>query len=478
MRHLPIFMDLADRPALIVGGTPQAARKATVVAGCGARLSIVAAAAGAAMADACRSLAVRPIARACRADDFAGMALAIVDTGDRAEDARVAALARAAAVPVNVVDAPHLSTFIFGAIVDRHPLTVAISSAGTAPVLARWVRAKIEALLPANLGRLALFAERFRTAVAACRPDGGARRRFWERFFAGPLAARVLAGDEQGATERMLALINRAEAGGDGDDRPQPGLVSIVGAGPGDPDLLTLKAARALEEADVIVYDRLVGREILQRGRRDADRIFVGKRKGCHAATQAEINRLLVDLAAAGRRVVRLKGGDPFVFGRGGEERRHLRDHGIAVEVVPGITAALGCAAALGIPLTDRGRAQTLLLATGHGAGAVACGGEPDIDWREAAAGGRTLALYMAASKAERIAQRLIAAGAPGDRPAAVVVDGTCADARVATGRLADLGRLAAGIASGGPALIIVGEVVRDADAWAAAGDAPAAAIA
>jgi uroporphyrin-III C-methyltransferase/precorrin-2 dehydrogenase/sirohydrochlorin ferrochelatase len=462
MRHLPIFVDLAGRPALIAGGTAAAARKAVLMAGTGARVTVVAAAASAEMRDACREASLTLIDRPFAAGDVDGMALAIVDTGDRAVDARISAVAQAAGVPVNVIDAPGLSTFIMGAIVDRDPLTVAISSAGTAPVLARWVRARIEALLPTSLGRLALFAERFRSAVAACRPDGRHRRLFWERFFAGPVAARVLTGDERGASEAMLALINRS----DQDGERRPGLVSIVGAGPGDPDLLTLKAARALEEADVIVYDRLVAPEIVARGRRDADRLFVGKRKGCHAASQEEINRLLVDKASAGLRVVRLKGGDPFIFGRGGEERRHLLAHGIPVEVVPGITAALGCAASAGIPLTDRGRAQALTLATGHAADGQGGAVDPAIDWSAVAAGNRTLALYMAASRADRLARRLIAAGAAADLPVAVVVNGSRADEQVTTGRLADLATLAAASSAARPALIIVGDVVRDAAAW------------
>jgi uroporphyrin-III C-methyltransferase/precorrin-2 dehydrogenase/sirohydrochlorin ferrochelatase len=489
MRHLPIFMTVAGRPVLIAGGTAAAARKADLAAGAGARVTVVAADGSDEMRDACRTHAFAWHRRRFEPADVAGVALAIVDTGDRGEDARISAAAQAAGVPVNVVDAPALSTFIMGAIVDRDPLTVAISSAGTAPVLARRVRARIEALLPANLGRLALFAERFRSAVAACRPDGRARRRFWERFFTGPVAARVLAGNETGAADAMIALINRPDGAADAARDAAPGLVSIVGAGPGDPDLLTLKAARALEDADVIVYDRLVGRGILERGRRDADRIFVGKRKGSHASSQEAINRLLAEKARAGLRVVRLKGGDPFIFGRGGEERRHLLALGIPVEVVPGITAALGCAAAAGIPLTDRGRAQTLTLATGHGAAAPGAAPDtdrdidpdidPDIDWRGLAAGNRTLALYMGASRAGHLAARLIAAGAPPGLPVAVIVDGTRPDGRVVTGRLAGLeGVVAAACAGpgGGPVLIIAGEVVRDADAWSEVAPARASA--
>jgi uroporphyrin-III C-methyltransferase/precorrin-2 dehydrogenase/sirohydrochlorin ferrochelatase len=254
----------------------------------------------------------------------------------------------------------------------------------------------------------------------------------------------------------MLSLINRT----DGDDAEAGGRVTIVGAGPGDPDLLTVKAVRALQEADVIVYDRLVGEAVMDRGRRDAERIYVGKKKGSHAATQEEINALLVARARAGQTVVRLKGGDPFIFGRGGEERRYLLAHGIPHEVVPGITAALGCAAAAGIPLTHRDHAQAVTLVTGHGRD-----GEPDVDWSTFAPGRHTLVVYMGASIADRIAVRLIDAGADPKLPAAVIVNGTRSDARVLTGRLADLGAMVAG-AGDGPMLLVIGDVVREASAW------------
>ena len=454
MDHLPIFMNVKERAALIVGGSEAAARKATLVAACGARVTVVACAPGAGMRAAGERPGIVLYERSCEVADLAGAALAIVDTGDRQEDARIAAAARQAGVPVNVVDAPAMSTFIVPAIVDRTPVTVAVSSGGTAPVLARRVRAAIEDMLPTNLGRLAAFAGRFRAAVMAVRPAG--RRRFWERFFAGPVAARVLAGDEQGATEQMLSLINRSA---EGDDAEAAGRVTIVGAGPGDPDLLTVKAVRALQQADVIVYDRLVGEAVLDRARRDAERIYVGKAKGSHAATQGEINALLVARARAGQNVVRLKGGDPFVFGRGAEERRHLLAHAIPHEVVPGITAALGCAAA-GIPLTDRDHAQAVTLATGHGRD-----GEPDVDWTALARGRQTLVVYMGASVADRIARRLIDAGADPALPAAVIVNGTRADAAVRAGRLADLAALVAA-AGDGATLLVIGEVVREAAAW------------
>ncbi|HYN39817.1 MAG TPA: siroheme synthase CysG, partial [Rhodospirillales bacterium] len=361
MRLFPLFLDIAGRDVLVVGGGAAAARKALVLAGCGARVCVVTERPDGELRDAAALGRLRLMSRAFAADDVAGRVLVVSATDDPDLDAAVSATAQARAIPVNVVDRPALCTFVWPAIVDRDPLTIAVTSAGAAPVLARSVRARIEAMLPANLGRLARFADDFRTAVKATRRSGTARRRFWERFFDGPIAAQVLAGDERGARERMLASINRRDEGA-----AEGGLVTLVGAGPGDPELLTLKALRALQQADVIVHDRLVGPLVLDYARRDADRIDVGKAPGRHAVTQGAINALLLHHARAGARVVRLKGGDPFVFGRGGEERDFLLRHGVRVEVVPGITAATGCAAAAGIPLTLRGEARTLNIVTAH----------------------------------------------------------------------------------------------------------------
>jgi uroporphyrin-III C-methyltransferase/precorrin-2 dehydrogenase/sirohydrochlorin ferrochelatase len=319
------------------------------------------------------------------------------------------------------------------------------------------VRAKIEAMLPTGIGRLARFAEGFRRAVRANYPDGGARRRFWEGFFAGPVAASVLSGDERWARERMMTMVNRP-----GSAAQSSGIVHIVGAGPGDPDLLTLRAFRLLQEADVIVHDRLVAPESLDRARRDAVRIDVGKAKGSHTLTQHQINELLLREARSGHRVVRLKGGDPFVFGRGGEEREFLTRHHIRTELVAGITAATGCAAAAGIPLTHRDHAQAAVLITGHGKD-----GEPDVDWAALARQRQTLVVYMGASIAGRIARRLIGGGMDRATPAAVITNGTRSDQQVETGFLGELEDLAVRTA-GGPALIVVGDVVRQADAWAA----------
>ena len=465
MRFFPLFLDIDGRDVLVVGGEAAAERKALVLAGCGARVTVVAADPGDGLTAAEGRL--RLLRRPFRPGDVGGKALVVSASSDADLDAAVAAAARDRDVPVNVVDRPALCTFVWPAIIDREPLTVAVSSGGAAPLLARSVRSRIEALLPQRLGRLARFADRFRGAVKATRPSGIARRRFWDRFFTGAIAEQVLAGDERGAGEQMLALINRRD-----EEEPAKGIVHLVGAGPGDPELLTLKALRLLQEADVIIHDRLIGPRLLDYARRDAERIDVGKAPGRHAIPQDQINALLLHHACAGARVVRLKGGDPFVFGRGGEELAFLRQHGIAVAVVPGITAASGCAAAAGIPLTLRGEAQALHIVT-----AKAENGDAALDWPALAGDGRTLCVYMGAAAAGRVAERLIEAGRDPATPAAVIVNGTLPTQRLATGWLRDLAMLAHA-AGAGPALIMIGETVRHAPAWREAAPGPEQALA
>jgi uroporphyrin-III C-methyltransferase/precorrin-2 dehydrogenase/sirohydrochlorin ferrochelatase len=453
MRYFPAFHDLSRRPSLVVGGGEAAARKLRLLLKAAARPVVVAPRVGAEIAALAQAGSLTWHARAFAPADIAGCTLVIAATGLAEVDAAVSAAAQAAGLPVNVVDRPELSSFITPAIIDRDPLVIGISSGAEAPILARQLRARLESLLPANLGRLARFAGAFRGAVAAQIGDGVQRRRFWERFFAGPVADKVLAGDEVGAREAMLGLIN-----GRAVQRRDEGSVSIVGAGPGDPDLMTFKALRRLQEADVVLYDKLVGPEIVDYARRDAERIYVGKSKANHAKTQDEINALMAEYALAGKRVVRLKGGDPFIFGRGGEELDYLQARGIAVEVVPGVTAAAGCAAAAGIPLTLRGTALAVTFITGH-----ARDGEPDLDWASLASGKQTLAVYMGVSTAGTVARRLIEHGLPAGTPVAIIENGTRPEQRVVTARLEQLeSRLQeAGIA--GPALIVIGEVARQA---------------
>ncbi len=457
MRYYPAFMNLTGRPVLLVGGGEPAARKLRLLIRSGARVTVVASRANGEIAELAKTGSVTLRCRHFRPADLDGQGLVIGATGLPAIDAEVSRAAEAAGLPVNIVDRPELSTFITPAIVDRDPIVIGISTGGAAPVLARRIRATIETLLPSRLGQLARFAESFRTAVAALVPGGRPRRVFWDAFFDGPIARSVLAGNERAARKTMLSLVNRR-----GSQEAPEGSVAIVGAGPGDPDLLTLRALGALQNADVVVYDRLIGPEILDRARRDAERIYVGKAKGDHPASQDEINDLLLDHARSGKRVVRLKGGDPFIFGRGGEEAEYLRRHGIAVELVPGITAATASAASAGIPLTHRGLAQAVTFVTGHGVE-----GEPEVDWAALAGSNHTLAIYMGLSTAGRVAERLIANGRAPGTPVAVVSRATLPDQRIEIGRLDDLERLVRERAIEGPALILIGEVVALADAAA-----------
>jgi uroporphyrin-III C-methyltransferase / precorrin-2 dehydrogenase / sirohydrochlorin ferrochelatase len=321
-------------------------------------------------------------------------------------------------------------------------------------VLAQRVRAAIESVLPPGLGRLAQFAQRFRTAIQARIGENAARRRFWDQILSGPIAAAVLAGDEKGATRDLIRAVNR------GEPKAETGRVSLVGAGPGDPELLTLRAARALREADVIVYDKLVDPAVLEYARRDARRIFVGKSKGDHTLSQAEINALLAKEAKAGRHVVRLKGGDPFVFGRGGEELDALVADGVRVEVVPGITAATGCAAYAGFPLTHRDHASSVVFVSGHSKD-----GFSDLDWPALANPRQTIVVYMGVSAAGEVAGKLIEAGLSASTPVAIVENGTRWDQRVVKGELQQAADLIRQHGVAGPALLVIGEVTRAAEA-------------
>lgn len=467
MEHFPAFFAIRGRAVLVVGGGAVALRKARLLSDAGGVVSVVAPTLGPEMSALVEKGSVHHRAKPFDGTDLDGQTLVIAASGRAAVDTAVSAAAQARNVPVNVVDAPALSTFIMPAVVRRDPVTVAISTGGAAPVLARAIRARIEALLPANLGRLARFADGFRSAVRSTHTDETGRRRFWERFFAGPVAAAVLEGDERWARERMLDVVNRRPA-----ETSDAGSVALVGAGPGDADLLTLRAVRLLEEADVIVHDRLVGPDVLDRARRDAERIDVGKGRGTAVASQERINAILLREARAGRRVVRLKGGDPFIFGRGGEEAEYLRRNGVRVTIIPGITAATGCAAAAGIPLTHRDHVQALTFVTGQGRD-----GEPEVDWAGLARGRQTLAIYMARANVGRIAERLIAAGMDPTTPAAMIVNGTLPEQQIETAPLALLGDLVAPSGDdgprAGPTLFIIGEVVRAADAWTGARSEP-----
>ncbi|MEE9103256.1 siroheme synthase CysG [Pseudomonas nitroreducens] len=456
MDFLPLFHILRGRRALLVGGGDVALRKARLLSDAGAVLRVVAPAVHSELRELVEQGQGELLLRPYASGDLQDCVLAIAATDDEPLNAQVSRDANERGVPVNVVDAPALCSVIFPAIVDRSPLVVAVSSGGDAPVLARLLRAKLETWIPATYGQLAGLASRFRERVKQRLPDLQQRRKFWEEVFQGPVAERMLSGQPNEA-ERLLA---------DKLDSPQPesrGEVYLVGAGPGDPDLLTFRALRLMQQADVVLYDRLVAPAILELCRRDADRLYVGKRRADHAVPQDEINRQLVELALQGKRVLRLKGGDPFIFGRGGEEIDELAANGIPFQVVPGITAASGCAAYAGIPLTHRDYAQSVRFVTGH-----LKDGTTDLPWGDLVAPGQTLVFYMGLVGLPVICEQLVRHGRSADTPAALVQQGTTVHQRVFTGTLADLPALVAEHEVHAPTLVIVGEVVqlRDKLAW------------
>ena len=457
LNTFPVSIAVKGRRIVIVGGDEEALAKARLAAKTSAQVLVFATAVEADFS----ALPVQLVERAVEAEDFANAALAfIADHGE--EGARALELARAAGVPVNEVDVPENCDFFTPAIVDRAPISIAISSEGDAPVLARLVRARIEAMLSPRLGDLARLAGSMREKVAGLLADGVARRRYYEALVSAPGVEDALAaGQGAAAADALLAEHARTGAG--------EGLVWLIGAGPGAEDLLTLRAQRLLQEADVIVHDQLVPEAVVEMGRRDAERISVGKAKGHHSFSQAQINTLLVRLAGEGKKVARLKSGDPMVFGRAGEEIAALRRAGIAYGVVPGVTAALAAAADTATPVTLRKVSPGFVFATAHGAddGELA-------HWAGLAGAGMTLALYMGKSIAAEVAQRLLAQGLAGSVPVGIVVNAGRADRAIYAGTL---GALAAGAIefADGPAVIFVGEAVAQGD-WARAETIAAAA--
>ncbi|MDR4306847.1 uroporphyrinogen-III C-methyltransferase [Chelatococcus sambhunathii] len=452
----PAFHKVSGRTVLIVGSGAAAAAKARLLGETEAQLLIVAEdPSGELLADAARVGAELRRVR-FESGHLDGVALAFAATEDEAEDHRVAAAARAVRVPVNVVDRPELCDFTTPAIVNRAPLAVAIGTDGAAPVLARHVRARIEAMLAPELGRLTTLAESLRAVVANVLPIGEARRRFWAKLFDGPVAARALSGDAAAARAEAIRMMSA--------EPDVSGYVWLVGAGPGAVDLLTLRAQRILQEADVIVHDALVPDDVIAMGRRDARRVSVGKRKGAHEATQAEIGEILVREAKAGQRVVRLKGGDPLVFGRAGEEMAALAAAGVPHEIVPGVTAAFAAAAAARAPLTLRGLSSSLVFATGHD-----LDGRTLPDWAGLALGGATVAVYMGRSVAGAVAERLAEAGLASDTPVAAVENASRTDETIFTGTLRDLPALAERGDVTGPVLILIGRALAEAQALGAA---------
>lgn len=456
MQALPIFFNIKNRHCVVIGGGDVATRKVTMLLKASAAITLYS-------PDICHELlamaeagSIKHVASHFEPSQLAGACMVIAATDDETVNIAVSVAAKAQNIPVNVVDAPDLCTFTMGSIIDRSPVVIAISSEGNAPVLARYIRAKIETMLPATYGRIADIAGEFRDKVKEKFATTQARRIFWEGVLQGSFVERVLSGQEQAAREQLADLISDADA------TKNQGEVFLVGGGPGDPDLLTFRALRLMQQCDVCVYDKLVSPEVMELVRRDAELIYVGKSRDQHTMPQEEINELLAKLALQGKRVLRLKGGDPFIFGRGGEEIETLMQHGVPFQVVPGITAANGVSSYAGIPLTHRDYAQACLFITGHlkakqGTTELSL----DLDWVAMSRPRQTVVIYMGLVGLKQICEKLIEHGVPTTMPVAVVQQGTTQRQKVVTATLADLAEKVALAEMKPPCLTIIGEVVQ-----------------
>lgn len=433
----------------MVGAGEIAARKIELLARAGAKITVIAPKISSQVESMEESYHLNLLHKCFTPADLSGFRLVVSATNDKETNHLVAKTAEEQNILVNVVDNPDLCSFIFPAIIDRSPVIAAVSSGGAAPVLARLLRAKIESVIPPAFGQLAYLAEKFRLVVKNHIKAPAQRRIFWENIFQGSVAELVFAGNEQGAEQQLLKDLSQQN------DNASLGEVYLIGAGPGAPDLLTFRALRLMQQADVIVYDHLVSPEILDLARRDSERIYVGKERQKHTLPQESINTLLADLAKSGKRVVRLKGGDPFIFGRGGEEIETLMQQGINFQVVPGITAASGCATYAGIPLTHREHSQSCTFVTGH-----LKDNSINLNWTQLAAPNQTIVIYMGLMGLEKICQSLIAHGSPKDLPIALIQQGTTSNQRVITGTLETLPATIAGLDIKPPTLIIIGTVV------------------
>ncbi len=449
MDYFPVFLKLKDQACLVVGAGEIAARKIELLARANAKITVLAREISPAVLNLQAIHNLTLLQKSFSPADLGEFRLVVSATDNTETNCLVAKTAAEQNIPVNVVDNPELCSFIFPAIIDRSPIIAAVSSGGAAPVLARLLRAKIETVIPPSYGRLAGLADKFRDKVKQHIKKPAQRRIFWENVLQGSVAELIFSGKEQEAEQQLeQTLLKQTE-------NTNLGEVYLVGAGPGAPDLLTFRALRLMQQADVVVYDRLVSPEILDLTRRDAEKIYVGKQRQYHALPQESINILLADLAKAGKRVVRLKGGDPFIFGRGGEEIETLMEQGINFQVVPGITAASGCATYSGIPLTHRDHAQSCTFVTGH-----LKDNSVNLNWTQLAAPNQTIVIYMGLAGLEKICQSLIAHGSPKDLPIAIVQQGTTSNQRVLTGTLETLPGKIAGQDIKPPTLTIIGTVV------------------
>ena len=451
MDFLPVFLNLKGRACAVIGGGEVAARKVLLLLDAGAQVTIHAPDLGETMRRWVADGKVRYNPQAFHPAALDGCALAIAATDDRAVNQQVSDAAKARGIPVNVVDQPDLCTFIMPSIIDRSPVIVAVSTGGASPVLARLIRARLETLIPAGYGRLARLVSAFRDKVKQHFRHPSRRRQFWEDVLQGHIAELVYSGQDAAAHKALQEKIDATDS-----NKAPIGEVYLIGGGPGDPDLLTFRALRLMQQADVVVYDRLVSPAVLELVRRDAERIYAGKERDNHAIPQEDINHLLVRLAKEGKRVVRLKGGDPFIFGRGGEEIDTLAADGVPFQVIPGITAAAGCAAYSGIPLTHRDYAHSVVFVTGH-----LQDGTVNLNWSALAQPDQTVVFYMGLHGVGIICRELIRHGLPTTTPAALVQQGTTRTQRVLTGDLETLPAIVEKAGVKAPTLIIVGDVVR-----------------
>ena len=451
MDYLPVFLKIEDTPCLVVGGGKVAARKVRLLARAGANITLVSPAVCDEIDAAVKQGTVTHIKRRFQDKDLDGVVLVITATDDEALNRSVSRLAKQQRIPVNVVDSPDLCSFIMPSIIDRSPVQVAVSTGGASPVLARLLRARLESFIPAAYGRLAKLVDEYRQRVKDRFPDSEHRRYFRESILQGRVAELLFAGQDEKARTALQGAIDDVDT-----HYGETGEVYLVGAGPGDPDLVTFRALRLMQQADVVVYDRLVSKPILELVRRDAELIYAGKQRDQHTLSQESINELLVRLAKEGKRVLRLKGGDPFIFGRGGEEIETLAAEQIPFQVVPGITAASGCASYAGIPLTHRDYAQSCIFVTGH-----LKDGSVDLDWERLAKPAQTIVFYMGLHSIPVLSRELIAHGLSKDTPVALVQQGTTRDQRVFIETLETMPDLPEREQLKAPTIIIVGEVVQ-----------------
>ena len=451
MEYFPMFFHINNRPCLVVGGGEVAARKVSLLTRAGGKVTVVSPRLCDTLQRRLSAGEIQHKAKTFEPEDISHCVLVVAATDDMDTNRTISELAQQKNLPVNVVDQPQLCTFVVPSTIDRSPVQVAVSTGGASPVLARLLRTRLETLIPASYGRLASLMDEFRDKVKKHFPDADKRRRFWETVIQGPIAEMVFAGKEEAAREAMHSAVDEGIKA-----TPEFGEVYLVGAGPGDPDLLTFRALRLLQQAEVIVYDRLVSEEILDLARRDADLVYVGKERNKHTLPQEDINQMLVRIAKKGKRVLRLKGGDPFIFGRGGEEIETLMEEGIPFQVVPGITAASGAASYAGIPLTHRDYAQSALFVTGH-----LKDDTMNLNWDALVQPNQTVVVYMGLLGVKSLCQKLIEHGMAPEKPIALVQQATTANQRVFIADLQTMPQRVDQEDIKPPTLIIIGDVVK-----------------